>query len=82
MPQTTEQSLQQQMMAALGLTEADFRNDGGDLMVRADLRVVPWLKQHYQYWTVVQNFRTKGSGPGCTEPWPEGFYLIPREASR
>lgn len=78
MPQATEKSLKQQLMEGLGLTEDDFQQDGSDLRVRADDRVMPWLKQNFSHWTIVQSFRHRGPLPS-TGRWPEGFYEIPHQ---
>ena len=73
-----ETSLKQQMIDALGLQESDFKVDGSDLMIRALPSVMPWLRQNFQYWTVVQSFRRRLRTDYC-EPWYEGYYFVPRE---
>lgn len=81
---TTELTLQQQLMEALGLTETDFHKDGSNLCIRADKRVMPWLKANYQWWTTVQGFAPRGLRPidgfsEWLERWPEGYLSVPHQ---
>lgn len=69
---SSELSLKQQLIDALGLGESDFYYQAGSLHVRDDQRVMPWLRNNWQFWTIVQRFKT-------TTPWTEGELVIPHQ---
>ena len=67
--------LQKQMMADLGMVEADFAGYRSDLYVVASPAVQAWLKKNYEFARFVTNFTSNigsnwnGAGKPC--------YLIP-----
>ena len=55
-------SVEQELRTNLGLTDSDFAYHESDLYVRATPEVRAYLKENYQFWSIVTTFKCQIDG--------------------